>query len=399
MNHFRKILALVSAAAMLFSCTACSLNMRETYDQTNVSSTSSDKDAPSLTVAEKINDLNSSENSAANQGPAVSAPESPTSETPSEPDEIKQVKIVITGDIKLDEAMIADAKANAADGKEYAFLRMYTGAYRAINDADIAVGAYSAIGKPYGAEAEYEPPTEHLDALASVGYDLLDISGMGSDYRVMEEHGLNGFSDAESGDDAFKSITAEGYTFTFVSVGGENCAQSYNDDKFYEDLEYADLPADCLIVSVHWDEDMESEDVDAIVKRLVSCGADVIVGYGDCLGRTEIVKADDGSSAFVFYSVGDLLSSAEEGYCLCSAIVSLTFTATVSGDEEKYETSASVIPTVVHYTAEKTNYCVYRLEEYTNELARSHGSEVDVEGLTEYVKSKVSSVFLPESLR
>ena len=389
MNYCRKALALLCAVLAAFACTSC--KFRDTYDLTDSESTAVDDNAPSLTIAEKINELGS--DNGTEEVPVVDIP------SVNDPEVTREITVAVTGDIKLDEAMIADAKAHAAEGKDYAFLRMYTGIYRTLNDADIAVGAYSAIGKPYGTDAEYEPPTEHLDALASVGFDLLDISGMGSDYRVMEEHGLSGFSDAEQGEDAFKSVEKDGMTFTFAAVGAEGSAQSYTDDKFYENLEYADLPADVLIVSVHWGEDMASEDVYAVVSRLISSGADVIVGYGDTLGKAEIVENEDGSKAVVCYSLGNLLSTAEEGYSLCSGTLVLTYTTVTDVYGDKTEMSATVVPSVVYYTAENTEYCVYRISEFTDDLAQTHAADVDVAGLTEFVKSKIPEEFLPEGLR
>ena len=391
MINFKKTLAVLSSAALLLSCTSCAFNMRDTYDKTEEQLLAYNEDEPTLNVAERVNTLDDSDTESNELGL-----DNVMGFAPNEPATTSEVTVVITGDIKLDEAMIADAKAQAPEGKDYSFLRMYTGVYRTINDADIAVGGYSAIGKPYGTDAEYEPPVEHLDALSAVGFDLLDISGVGNDYSVLEEHGISGFSYSDAGDEPFRSIEKDGLTFTFASIGGTGCAQSYKDDALYENLEFADLPADVLVAIVHWDEEITTEEISATSKRLADSGVDVILGCGDTLGRTETIETEDGGSALVCNSLGNLLSSAEEGYGLVSGIVAVKLTMTTDIYGDKITSEISVIPAVTHYAKENKDYCVYRLADYTDELAQTHGAEVDVEGLTDYVNSKIPTELIAE---
>lgn len=387
MNILRKITAAAVSAALVLTLTSCSVTMRDTYDESSVGSSSSGSDVPALTVAEKYNSVDAAPD---DTGALVTTLPSDMLVQPKEPEKI--VTLAVTGDIKLTESVIDDARAQAIEGKDYSFLRIYTGVYRLLNDADIAIGGYSSAEKTADG---IDTPEEHLEALAALGYDVLDISGAGADYTAFGENNISGVSFDEEGDEPFRSIEKNGLIFTVASVGGEGHPQSYTEDKLYENLEYADLPSDMLIVLVHWDDDISDDEASAVVTRLADTGADVIVGFGDALGKTERITNAKGEEALVFYSLGNLLSDAREGYALCGGVLSLTFSYT----EGQAEASATVVPTVVHYSDGKAEFSVFRLEDYTDDQAAKHGAQLDTNGLRDYVKSKISEEFLPDALK
>ena len=83
------------------------------------------------------------------------------------------------GDVRIDGPIIADAANRAAEGSTYSFLKIYSSVYRAIHDADIAVGNYSAASAPYSADGEttQSTPIESLAALSELGFEVLDTTG------------------------------------------------------------------------------------------------------------------------------------------------------------------------------------------------------------------------------
>ncbi len=387
MNILRKLTAVAASAALILTMTSCSVTMRDTYDESSVGSSSSGSDIPALTVAEKYNSVDVAPDETST---LVTTLPSDVLIQPDKPEKI--VTLAVTGDIKLTQPIIDDARAQAIEGKDYSFLRIYTGVYRILNDADIAIGAYSSAEKTADS---IDTPAEHLDALASLGFDVLDISGAGADYAALGEREISGVSFDEEGDEPFRSFEKNGLVFTVASIGGEGHPQSYTEDKLYENLEYADLPSDMLIVLVHWDDDISNEEASAVAARLADTGADVIVGFGNALGTTERITNEKGEEALVFYSLGNLLSDAREGYALCGGVLSLTFTHT----ESSSELTATVVPTVVHYSGERSEFSVFCLEDYTIDQATTHGAEVDTSGLGDYVRSKISEEFLPDTLK
>ena len=392
MNYFRKTAAAILALVVMLSSASCGLKMRDTYKKHDDKTVNDNSGVTAeLSIAERKNsvDIGNGED------------ELPKNEINGiEPDDItNSVTLVITGDIKLSEQMIEDARRQAPEGKEYSFLRMYTGVYRAVNDADVAVGAYSTIGQPYGTEAEYEPPVEHLDALASVGFDVLDISGMGSDYTLLNEKKIEGISSAEEGDGAIRTVEKSGLTFAFIAVGSGDDAQSVDSEDFYKTVEYAEFISDILVVLVHWDENGTADYRSEIIKKITDSGADVIVGDGESVEGVRWVDADDGTATLVVESLGNLLSDADEACNLCSGVLSMTVAASDSVLEIK---EPVIIPAFVHYTEEngiRGDYSIYKVEDYTSDVAQSHAAEVDPDGLKGYVKETIPSEFLPQSMR
>lgn len=377
MNLSKKIAAVLAVAAMLFSLASCAMSNRPDPSESG--------DVPQLKLAEKVNTVETGDVAPKEPEPAPAVEE-------------KTVTVALAGDIKLSEAMISDAHAQAAEGKEYSFLRMYTGAYRTLNGADLAVGMYSALGQPYGTEAEYEPPTEHIDALSALGLDVLDISGMGSDYALLNERGIKGISSSEN-TDAVRTVEVGQMKLSFVACGYEDTlAQCYSSDDFLKLIEDSDGECDSLVVFVHWDKDIGTDQKREAVMPLIEAGADVVVGDGETVEAVEHVPSDS-KEAVVCYSLGNLLSDANEAVNLVSGILTLTYPE----DGAALPDEVAVVPTFVHYSVHEDgtrgDYSVYRVEDYTAELAHSHSCEVDPDGLTGYVRSVFDYELLPDALK
>lgn len=396
MNLHYKTAALLTAIALLLPLTSCT--MRETYDRNPAESSLTDDGDAGLKVAEKVNSVEIGTTDGTPTGLDSTAPDGTTGEE-------KTVTVALAGDIKLSAAMINDAHAQAAEGKEYSFLRMYTGAYRALNDTDISVGMYSSVGQPYGTEADYEPPTEHIDALSALGFDVLDISGMGSDYTRLNERDIDGISSDEESSSAVRTVEVGQMKLSFVSCGcDDTLAQCCYSDDFIKLLEDSDGGCDSLIVLVHWDKDMAAEEKREAVMPLIEAGADVIVGDGETIETIELVTTgsdedENAKEALVCYSLGNLLSDANEAVNLVSGILTLTYTE----DGAALPDEAVAVPTFVHYevneSGTRANYAIYRAVDYTAELAHLHPAEVDPDGLKNYINSVIPSDYLPEEYR
>lgn len=395
MNISKKLISAALAAMLLLSLTACSVEMRDTYDLSGSTPTANDGDVPEMTPAEKFNEVG--------VDPSGGVLDQQTPVQPGTPSAKKEITVTITGDIKLNRAMIEDARAQAPEGKEYSFLKMYTDIYRTVSDADLAIGGYSTLVKPYGAQTDAEPPVEHIEALGTIGYDLLDISGAGADYGALGEYEIAGVSYSDEGDDPFRSFEIEGVVVTVAAIGGEGAALSYKDEGLYDELEYADLPSDVLIVLVHWDSDMESDEVESVVYSLADSGADIIVGFGDELGGSETIENESGESALVFYSLGNLVSTADEGYAICGGMLCLTLSNVESEESgHKFATTsanAEIVPTFMSYSPEMKDFGVYRIESYTDDQAHAHALPVDTAGLRDYVKSVIPADLLSEAFK
>lgn len=409
MQCLKKITAALLSVALMFTLSSCVFETRETYEVDDSGEhvvTYEDGEEPVMTVAEKTNSVDAND---AGDPLAEIIGEQQFITDPEEPETV--IRVAVSGDILMDSVIIADAAKAAADDeeKDYSFLKMFTGALRTLNDADLSVGAFSSMLTPASPLPDYDyawdggedtedadgdtTPAEALDAVLALGYKVLDTSGAGDCSGALKDREITEISDSLGGDNGIKTVEVSGVTFAFLSAGDDESAQPYNGEKFGETLEYADLISDILIVFVHWEYGIDQDGRAEVAARIADLGADMIIGDGDSIGKVEWIKTEDGRMSLAAYSLGNLLSSADEGYRLCSGI--LTFSVLVTGDMLEI-TDAMVVPEFVFYTPEKDGFQVYRMEDCNSEVTAAHGAEVSVDGLKDFVMSRIDQEFLSE---
>ena len=172
-------------------------------------------------------------------------------------------------------------------------------------------------------------------------------------------------------------------------------------DKYKSDIEYADFMSDIVIVFVDWEENTAEMDKAAVMKKIAEAGADIIVGNGDNIGKIEWIDTGDGTLTLAAYSLGNILSTADDAQSLYGGILNLSVEY---GDGSIELSNVSLIPTVTHYVAseseEVSGYQVFTFDAYNDELAGSHAvSDITMDKLKNSVKSVVSEDFLPDYLR
>lgn len=358
----------LAAGVLLLSSASCGMiEMRDSAAETEKEETA----ALMLDPAERKNTVETREEA---QAPAAdAAAEEPAAE----------VTFCLTGDILVDDAIIQDAANRAADGKSYSFVRMYTGAFRNISGADIAVGSYTAADVPVGSDGEQKTPIESLAALADVGFDVLDTSFAGNDADVMSEYGI---TDIDAKEDV-RLIEKNGLTFSFVALSKADT----------DIVKNADSESDMVIVSMNWNNDLTDMDKQNIVRDLALAGADVIIGDGNALGSVEWIETGDDTPALAAYSLGNLLATSDDPYALCGGILEFTAEETNSGVKIK---DAVLSPTVVRYTEGGADYQLVMLTDYTSELSADHAvTGMTADALIPYVRKTVTTEFLTPGLR
>ncbi len=139
---------------------------------------------------------------------------------------------------------------------------------------------------------------------------------------------------------------------------------------------------DFLAVSLHWG-DENSHNVAEYQRQLAQwlCdrGVDVIIGHHPhVLQPIEWYESSDGHQMLCIYSLANFLSGQDEPPNTTGSVVS--FTVTQEEGQDVVISDVVAHPTIVHSEAGFTNYTVYRLEDYTEELmavnniARSYSS-------------------------
>ena len=362
--HFKKWFAGLTAGVMLLSSASCGmLEMRGTETESEAEETTPLMLAP----AQRTNEL---ETRAETEPPVLEEPAA-------------SVTFCLTGDIRIDESIIHDAANRAPEGKSYGFIRMYTGVFRSVSCADIALGSYSAADIPCGSDGSRKTPVESLAALSDIGFDVLDTSYTGNDSAEMESYDIADIAV----DEEIRYLEQNGITTAYVSLAVSDT------DK----VEAASENADMVIVSFSWKQDTDSTEQKKIASALAQAGADVIVGDGLTLGSVEWIDTGDGTPTLAAYSLGSLLTTSDNPYALCGGILEFTAEETDDGVIVK---NPVLSPTVVRYTKGGSDYQLILLSDYKEALSSDHAvAGTSAEALISFVRDTVTTEFLSPALR
>ena len=132
-------------------------------------------------------------------------------------------------------------------------------------------------------------------------------------------------------------------------------------------------------------------------------GADVILGHhSHTLLPLEWIDRDDGGRTLCAYSLGNLVSAMMYPENMVGGLLNFT----VKGDGVGGLTvgDISFTPTVFYYAMSHFNTHIYRLENYTDEIAAGHGTQIygyttTYEKAVTYLKRCFADEYLPEYLR
>jgi len=374
-KNFKKIAAAgLCLSLCLLSMSSCGLiEMRDSYEET----TRGEADTTlMLAPAERVNEV-----------------EVRTDFLPEPEIEEEAPKTVLTftaaGDIRIDDAIIADAANRAAEGSTYSFLRMYSGVYRAIHDADVALGRYSTASSPVSAE-DKSTPIESLAALAELGFEVLDTSGadISDDYSEdMTEYGIGNLHASQHGEQAVYTVEREGITIAFLATDGSS------KNVLLKTMDYACSVGDVVVVSVDWKDGTTDKQKTNLTGILAGAGADIILGSDDTLDGAEWIDTGDGSPALAVYSLGNFAATADTAEALCGGMLSLEIT--LCEDEISLE-NVCIEPVIMHYGDGSRNYQIFRLNGYTEDISAAHAVEgLNIDILADRVGEILDDEFLP----
>lgn len=284
----------------------------------------------------------------------------------------------------------------------------YDHLYKHISDditaADLAAVNQETVFAPEGSEPSGYPrfgaPDEAAQALVNAGFDIIQQASNHTNDRG--EKGIRHTIELWKG---FKNITVLGiheteedyqqitvveknnikiamlnYTY---GLNGINLASDKgylvdlldNEEKVYADIEKAKQIADCVIVYVHWGSEYTHKPTSYEVEwaqRFADAGVTAVVGaHPHVIQPVEWIEGKNGNKMLVYYSLGNFVSRQIEAPRVLGGMAKFTLTKDSDGTRI---TKASVVPVVMHYArySDKT-FTVYRLDEYTEELAQAHG--------------------------
>lgn len=363
--------------------------------------------------------------------PASDTAPAPSTDAPT-PDTETRVSFVAVGDNILHDAIMADAKNHAGDGAEYDFTYIYDNVRDVIEAADVAFVNQETLlgGKSLGyyGYPNFNGPQEAGDALVDAGFDIVCIAT--NHMCDMNEAGLSGtidywdkqpvtliggYRNAEDYEtirvhekDGVK-IALLAYTYDPYTTNGMKLPSSsqlitpiYNEDVIRRQVAAAKEAGDVVIVNMHWGQD-SSFTVNAEQKKyaqlLADCGVDVIIGeHPHVLQPMQWLEGKDGNKTLLTYSIGNFLSTMYNDYFMVGGMLSFDIVKNASGTRIE---AAQLVPTVTYYDVNRANLSIYFLDEFTPELASSHGTNAhgttSIEKLRGYVTNAIPAEFLPES--
>ncbi len=369
-------------------------------------------------------------------------------EMPSEKEVFGETRIsfAAAGDNIIHEAVFTDAKNNAiiyasdtGTQANYRFTEMYEGIADIIKDADISYVNHETpvAGERFGISGypDFNAPSEIGNDLSEVGFDIINIAnnhmldmkedGLRNSINYWNEksatHGLTMIGGYTKSDyDYVRFIEKDGIKIallsyiTFINDAHKNSLGSTselvipyaNKNTMTRHVGLAkENGADIIIVSMHWGTENDitprASQVD-YAKHLASLGADVILGtHSHTLQPVEWIEGENGHRTLCAYSLGNLLSTMHYNEYMVGGI--LTFDIVEDDSGKVRIENPLLIPTMCHYSMTRDSLKLYTLENYTEELLKSHGSQLKraftMDTLLDRLKKTVSKEFLPEAFK
>ena len=351
-----------------------------------------------------------------------------------------RITFAAAGDNIIHEAVFTDAKrlatVQASSGgatQDYTFAPMYDGLAELISGADLAyVNHESPISSRYKVTGypDFNSPTDAGRDLLAVGFDIINIAN--NHMLDMGEAGLNdsvaywnstdakavlGACSRQNYDaDNLQLVEIDGVKIAFLSYttfvnwahANELSANSAHVVPYAKDADIKrqmalarESGADLIFVSMHWGDEgkfQPNAEQKRLAQLLADEGADVILGsHSHNIQPVEWLNGKNGNRTLVSYSTGNLLSTMLYSYYMLGGI--LTFDIVCETGSEPYIDNVVFVPTVTHYSMTRDSLALYRLSDYTPELAKAHGAQLNgaftYDTLKRYVTDTIPAEFLP----
>lgn len=357
--------------------------------------------------------------------------------------EKKSISFLACGDNIIHECVYLDAMTQATasgSASDYYFDNMYSNVEDMIKSADISfINAEGPLDTDYKASGypNFNAPKEAGEALVNVGFDIINLAnnhmldlnsnvGMRGTIDYWKDKNVLTIGAYEGEDDynTIRYIERDGVKIALLSY-----TYSTNGNKLPTDettlwvpyIDDADITRhiaeakekyDLVFVSMHWGQENEfspNAEQKRLAQLIADCGADVIIGHhSHTIQPVEWVTGKNGNNTLVTYSLGNFLHTQLKDINLVGSIFTFDINEKDGGG---YAIENPVFtPTVCHYTADtnvldsleyykRENLKIYKLSEYTEELAAQHGSQYwtkfTLDTLKGYVNSTIDREFLP----
>jgi poly-gamma-glutamate synthesis protein (capsule biosynthesis protein) len=324
-----------------------------------------------------------------------------------------QVTLLAVGDNLIHTEVILSGKKK--DGT-YNYDHIYANLKKDISAADIAVINQETIlgGKEfkYSGYPNFNSPAEIGEAVINAGFDVvlqatnhtLDKGSIGVEnnfafWKLHPEITVLGINETKEKRDEIPIIEKNGIKIAMLNYTYGLNGHPIPKDRPYlvnkldknamkKDIERAKDLADFVIVFPHWGIEYVYEANSAqkdLTEFFYELGVDLIIGtHPHVLEPVEWIETDGEHRMLVYYSLGNFVSYQREAPRMLGGIANITLTKDKNGT---YISDAGITPVVTHYENGPSdyNYGIYKLTDYTENLALVHGvSELGKQGPLTY---------------
>lgn len=343
--------------------------------------------------------------------------------------EPKSIKFLAVGDNLIHDGLYLQAKSMAG-GDGYDFSYSYQFVADRIAGADIAsinqeTVIYSeAPPSPY---PFFNSPKEVGEEMVKIGFNVINLAnnhiydkgekGLLSCLNFWNSQPIKytgAYLNQEDFDEV-RVVEKNGITFGFVglteltnglSLSPESdtiLLRLKDEELIKQKIEKTKAVSDLVVVNAHWGIEYTHEPnyiQKDMAQKMVEWGADIIIGHHPhVIQPIEYIERTDGSRGIVVYSLGNFISMQQYGPRMLGGMVEIEITKDENG-EATFE-APLFTPLITHYYSGYKNGAVYLREDYTEELAQSHGCissspEFGLDYIDNTVKKVIGSEFLSE---
>ena len=154
----------------------------------------------------------------------------------------------------------------------------------------------------------------------------------------------------------------------------EYLVELIDEDNIERDAKYAEENADFTIAFMHWGVEYStspSEEQRELAEKMADWGVDLIIGaHPHVVEPVEWIKTDKGNEVLVYYSLGNFLSRQTDIINLLGGMAKVTLKSEngkVSIDDYSF------MPVATYYNYGCSKFKIYPLNEFTDEVASTHG--------------------------
>ncbi len=348
------------------------------------------------------------------------------------PEKTTSSHMIAVGDNLIHGRIYWEAQQDTTDGS-YDFSEAYQNIAPYILDADIASINQETVMDNTQEPSHYpmfNSPIELAYELNEIGFDVISVAN-----NHMFDKGTNGLKNSlellqsyddftvvgaylnEEAYDDIPIIESNDITFSFLAatqlVNGFSIDPNYgvivkvidteeNQQALLNQVTTANQISDVVVVNIHWGDEyntIPNEFQTSYAQALVDAGADIIIGHHPhIIQPIETLTNLEGEEAIVAYSLGNFLSTQDEGNRMLGGLLDIIVEKT--GDKIDI-VSCKLKPIITHYTQGSFNVTNYMYSDYTPELASTHGvieytPTFSMSYIYEMISNVIDEEYLPE---